>query len=132
MEMMLTAGILVFVITGMLLVYVNTVILNELYRNNFLAYNALQAKMEELKGKTFDQLCPTGSCPTGGVTSGTIFPLNGFAANANGRIEIHLVTPSIKQVSTNACFMSRRRLIGQSLANCYTSPVQLTTYVFGQ
>jgi hypothetical protein len=133
MELMITAGILSFVIAGLLLVYVNTVVLNELHRNMFVGFNALQVRMEELKSKSFAQLCTgSGSCPAGGVTNNSSFTLNGFSGNAIGKAYISLISPSVKQVTLNACFMSRRRLIGDSLTNCYSSPVQITTFVFGQ
>ena len=76
-EVLFSAGILAFVLCGLLLVYVNLFLLNDASRKTTLAVNAGQAKLEELKNSTFDSLA-----------SG-IFNVDGFnTTDAKGIIEV--------------------------------------------
>lgn len=120
-ELMIAAGILAFVLAGLLVVFINCILLNELNRNLSLAYNAVQAEMEQIKDRgitSFDSL---------DSLNGTTFELSGFSANdAEGRIEVS-GSGDLRQVRIVACFMSRNRLIGDDLNNCQASPVELVT-----
>lgn len=118
-ELMITALILAFVLTGMLLLFMNCMILNESNRNFTIAYSAVQTKMEELKNSGFDNL---------GSYNGTSFDLDGFPVdNGKARIEITDESAVFKRVRITACFMNRNRLIGDDINNCLVSPVELVT-----
>lgn len=120
-ELLLSAAILAFALTGLLLLFINCIILNETNRNLTLAYNAVQAKTEEIKNKRFDSL---------DALNGTSFDLTGFpSGNAKGRIEISNEATNLKKIRIVACFMSRNRLIGNDINNCQSSPVELVTLI---
>jgi len=128
-ELLLAAAILAFVLTAILMLFLSAIILNEISRSNALAYNAIQAKMEEIKNTAaanFDAL---------DALNGTSFDLAGFSSgNGKGRITVSNEGGSLsfKRITIRACFMSRRRLIGDNIDNCQSSPVELTTLIVKQ
>ena len=129
-ELLLAAAILVFALTGLLLFFVNSIILNETNRNFTIAYSAIQAKMEEIKNRGFDNLfvsCPSPR-PSGCFCNGDSFDLEGISGG-NGRIEIIEQTTDLKRIRIAACFMSRNRLIGNNINDCQSSPVELVTLI---
>lgn len=118
---MIAAGILAIVFAGLLAVFVNCILLNELNRNLTLAYNDIQAEMEQVKNTAF------GSLDT---LNGTTFDLSGFVqGTARGRIVVSDETTGLKRIRITACFMSRNRLIGNNINSCTTSPVELVTLI---
>jgi hypothetical protein len=132
MEFLVAAGILAFVLCGLLLLFVNCVLINELNRNFTLCYNAIQAKMEEIKNTGFDNLFTSyaGSCPAGAFCNGDTFNIEGFpAGNSQGVIRITGENSTLKRIRITACFKSRNRLIGNSLTGCSSSPAELVTLI---
>ena len=120
-ELLLAAAILVFALTGLLLFFVNSIILNETNRNFTLAYSAIEAKMEEIKNTNFDNL---------DALNGTDFDLDGFStSNGQGRIEVSDEATDLKRIKIVACFKSRNRLIGDDIDNCQSSPAELVTFI---
>lgn len=111
-EVLFTFGILAFCICGVLLTYLQMLILTDLSRDLTLATNAVVAKMEELKKTSYDNLL---------ALDGSVFDINGFTgADAKGRIEVSDVTvrsPSptetLKKARIVVCFKSRGRVIGE-------------------
>ena len=128
-ELLLAAAILAFVLTAILMLFLSAIILNEISRSNALAYNAIQAKMEEIKNTAaanFDGL---------DALNGTSFALAGFSSgNGKGRITVSNEGGSLsfKRITIRACFRSRNRLIGDNIDNCQSSPVELTTLIVKQ
>ena len=125
-ELLLASAILVFVLTGMLMLFITCIILNETNRSVTLAYNAIQDKMEEIKTTA------SGDFGSLDALSGTNFDLEGFSsARGQGRITVSNEggSSTFKRITIRACFMSRNRLIGDSIANCQSSPVELVTLV---
>jgi len=124
-ELLLTAAILAFALSGLLLLFINAILLNANTRNTALAYSAIQAKMEEIKdaaSSDFNSL---------DALSGTSFDLEGFATDeGKARIEVsNEGSAKLKRVRIRACFMSRNRLIGDNINNCQSSPVELVTLI---
>lgn len=125
-ELLLAAAILAFVLSSLLLVFINCIILNESSRNLTLAYSALQARMEEIKNTAstnvgFFQLDDLNNQ----TFSSSAFPPGTF----QGRIVVS-GTDRLRTVTIFACFMSRNRLIGDSITNCQSSPaVRLVTQI---
>lgn len=120
-ELMITALILSFVLTSILLLFMNCIILNESNRNFTIAYSAIQTKMEELKNSGFDNL---------DSYNGTSFNLSGFPVDdGKARIEITDESAGFKRIKITACFRNRNRLIGNDINNCLTSPVELITQI---
>lgn len=120
-ELLLAAAILVFALTGLLLLFINCILLNESSRNLSLAYNAIQTKMEEIKNTGFPNL---------DALNGTSFDLSGFSSgNAKGRIEVSNEYSRLKRIRITACFMNRNRRIGDDINNCQSSPVELITLI---
>lgn len=130
-ELMIAAGILAFVLVSLLLIFINCIFLNELNRNFTLAYNAIQSKMEEVKGVGFN--CLSSSCPQGCTScfyNGYTFPINGFSASdAKGVLQIIDESSNLKRVKVRACFKSRNRVIGDDINNCQSSPAELITLI---
>ena len=88
-ELLLSVAILAFTLTSILLLSINCVILNKTNRSITCAYNAIQAKMEEIKNTSFANLYVTGSCSSGCFYNGELFDLDGFASgDGRGLIEI--------------------------------------------
>jgi len=132
-ELLLAAMLLTMTLTGLLLVFLNVALLNETNRYAIIAYGAAQSKMEEVKSKTFDQLClVSAGCPTGGIVNNATFALPTFAASrGQGRIEILYATNTttdLKSVRVYACFKGRHQ-VGDSITNCRSSPCELKTMV---
>jgi len=128
-ELLLASAILVFVLTGMLMLFITCIILNETNRSVTLAYNAIQDKMEEIKTTA------SGDFGSLDALSGTNFDLEGFSsARGQGRITVSNEggSSTFKRITIRACFMSRRRLIGDDIDNCQSSPVELTTLIVRQ
>lgn len=120
-ELLLAAAILVFVLAGLLALFANCLILNETNRNFTLAYSAIQAKMEEIKDTSFDNL---------DAYNGTSFDLDGFpSGNGKGKIGVSNESTDLKRITISACFMSRNRLIGDDINNCQSSPAELVTLI---
>lgn len=120
-ELLLAAAILVFMLAGLLLLFINCIILNETNRNFTLAYSAIQTKMEEIKNTAFANL---------DTFDGITFDLNGFSSgSAKGKIEINAESANLKRIRITACFMVRNRLIGDSINDCQSSPVELITLI---
>lgn len=130
-ELLLAAAILAFVLTAILMLFISCIILNEISRCNTLAYNAIQAKMEEIKDTASANLDSFNSLD---LLNGTSFELTGFSSgNGKGRIEVtNEGSINFKRITIRACFMSRRRLIGDDIDNCQSSPVELTTLIVRQ
>mgnify|MGYP001611249953 CR=1 FL=1 len=120
-ELLLAAAILAFALTGLLLFFVNSIILNETNRNFTIAYSAIQAKMEEMKNTNFDEL---------DIFNGTNFDLDGFSSgNGQGRIMVSNEATDLKRIRIVACFKVRNRLIGNDINNCQSSPAELVTLI---
>lgn len=134
-ELLVTMTILVFSLCGLVATYINLFFLTDLSRDTTLATNALQAKIEEVKNTSYDCLFSSAcvSC-AGGCTkcfcSQATFSLPGIAQGL-GKIEITDVSgySNLKAVRVLACFKSRNRLIGNDIANCQSSPVEIITYI---
>lgn len=123
-ELLLASAILAFALSGILLLFINCILLNEVSRNTTLAYSAVQAKMEEVKNTSFGTMDSLNN---------TVFSLNGFLpGDASATISVTAVSGGstrIRQVSIVACFRARNRIIGDSLVNCQISPVMLDTLI---
>lgn len=120
-ELLLAAAILVFVLAGLLVLFLNCLILNETNRNFTLAYSAIQAKMEEIKNTPFSNL---------DALNATNFYLYGFSPdNAKGRIHVSDESAGLKRIRIVACFKVRNRLIGNDINNCQSSPAELVTLI---
>lgn len=120
-ELMLAAAILAFVLVGLLVVFINCILLNESNRNFILAYSALQAQMEEIKNTTnLDSL---------DALNNTAFSLSGFPTGTSQGWIVVNGTDRLRTVTIFACFMSRNRLIGDSVTNCQNSPARLITRI---
>ena len=129
-ELLLAAAILVFVLAGLLALFTNCLILNEANRNFTLVYSAIQAKMEEIKNRDFDNLfvsCPSPR-PSECFCNGDLFDLENISVG-KGRIEIIGQATDLKRIRIVACFMSRNRLIGNDINNCQSSPAELVTLI---
>ncbi|MFA6217361.1 MAG: prepilin-type N-terminal cleavage/methylation domain-containing protein [Candidatus Omnitrophota bacterium] len=105
-ELLVTVGILAFGLCGLLLTYVNMLILSDLSRDYTMATNALQDKMEDIKKVAFDNLS---------ALDATTFDVDGFtAATAKGRIEVYDTGyTDLKRVRLVVCFTTRRRIMGE-------------------
>lgn len=120
-ELLLAAAILVFVLAGLLALFTNCLISNETNRNFTLAYSAIQAKMEEIKDTSFDNL---------DAYNGTSFDLDGFpSGNGKGKIGVSNEATDLKRIRIVACFKVRNRLIGNDINNCQSSPAELVTLI---
>ena len=120
-ELLLAAAILVFVLAGLLALFANCLISNETNRNFTLAYSAIQAKMEEIKDTSFDNL---------DAYNGTSFDLDGFlSGNGKGKIGVSNEATDLKRIRIVACFKVRNRLIGNDINNCQSSPAELVTLI---
>lgn len=79
-EVLLTSSILALVLCGLLLVYVNLLLLGDISRKMTLAANAAQAKLEEIKNITFENL---------DAENGDTFDVPGFnASDARGLVQV--------------------------------------------
>jgi len=58
-EVLLATAILAFALTGVLLVYINCVLLNDANRNLTIALTHAQFALEEVKNTTFSNIIPT-------------------------------------------------------------------------
>jgi type II secretory pathway pseudopilin PulG len=123
-EVLFTFGILAFCLCGILLTYLQMLVLTTLSRDLTLANNAAQAKIEEVKKTTFanldSSLCNCCACPALGFRNGCVFDITGFAnGDAKGRVEISDLTlratptETLKQVRIVVCFKSRGRVVGE-------------------
>jgi prepilin-type N-terminal cleavage/methylation domain-containing protein len=120
-ELLVAVGILSFTLIGLLGLFVHCIILNDNNRVKSLALSAAQTQMELIKDSSFDNL---------DSLNGVTFNLQGFAVGQGvGRITVTNESSTLKRVRIVACFMSRNRLIGDSLATCQTSPVELVTLI---
>jgi type II secretory pathway pseudopilin PulG len=122
-ELLLTAAILAFALSGLLLLFINAIFLNATTRNTVLAYSAIQAEMEQKKN--------TAATAFSSLAAGEAnFNLEGFSAeDGQGRIKIENLSSNFKKITIRACFMCRKRLIGDSINNCQRSPVELITLI---
>ena len=104
-EVLFAAGILAFVLCGLLVMYVNLFLFGDISRQTTLAVNAAQAKLEELKNTNFDS-----------IISGT-FTVNGFAAaDAMGVVEVANAAPysDLKIVRVVISFRQQgQRIVGE-------------------
>ena len=115
-ELMLAVSILAICLCGILLTYINMYMMSDLSRDFTLVNSAIQAKMEEAKKTSYDNLS---------ALNGATFDINGFiSGNAKARIEVSDVTiraaPAeiLKKVKITSCFFkSRLRVVGEDL-NC--------------
>jgi prepilin-type N-terminal cleavage/methylation domain-containing protein len=102
-EVMLAVLILAFSLCGILLTYINMFILSDLSRDFTLATNAVQAKMEEIKGT--------------GLVGTNPFDIAGFPTNNAKGVVFVTDAPGgysdLMQVRIIACFKSRNRVIGE-------------------
>lgn len=120
-ELLLAVAILAFALGCLLLVFINSLLLNETNRGIALAFAAVQTRMEQIKNTSFGTL---------DSLNGTTFDLNGFpAGTGSARVEVTNEASRLKRVRIAACFMVRNRLIGDNLANCQVSPVELVTLI---
>jgi len=79
-EVLVTVGILAFVLSGLLAMYVNLFLLGDINRQTTLANNSAQARIEEIRNTNFDNLP---------ALNGTVFDITGFGAgSAKGRVEV--------------------------------------------
>lgn len=129
-ELLLAFSILVFCLCGILLTYIQMFLFIDLSRDMTCATNAVQAKIEEIKKTSFDSL-------TIGVTS---FNLTDYGYPApqppettipKGTMEVSSSTSysDLKKVRIVACFKSRGRIIGNSIDNCTSSPMEVVTLI---
>lgn len=121
-EVLFAATILVSCLVGLLATYLNMFILSELMRDTTLANAAVQARMEIVKNTGFDSLF---------AFNNSVADIEGFAsADAKTRVEVTDTAYSdLKRVRVSACFRSKNRIIGNSIADCTSSPVELVTMI---
>ncbi len=104
-EVLFAAGILAFVLCGLLAMYAQFFLSGDIGRQITLAVNSAQAKLEELKNTNFDS-----------ITSGT-FAINGFAAaDALGVVEVTNAAPysDLKIVRVVISFRQQgQRIVGE-------------------
>jgi|GEM_PF-1539515 len=112
-ELLLAIAILAFVLSAMLLLFLNCIVLSRVNRNTSLAYSAFSAKMEEIKGASFASLYVSGSCPdpqpAGAFCDGDIFDLDGFpSGEGKGKILIASEggATNLKRIRIKGCFKS--------------------------
>ena len=134
-ELLLAVAILVFTLTSMLLLSINCVILNKTNRSITYAYNAIQAKMEEIKNTSFANLYVTGSCSSGCFYNGELFDLYGFASgDGKGLIEISdddAVNHKRKLVRIKTCFKTsyNRWIDSCNINNTDTWSSKIVTFI---
>jgi len=120
-ELLLASGIMAFVLTALLSLFISSAFLGTADLNSNIAYDALQTKMEEVKNTSFASL---------DSLNGTFDLADMSAATSTGRIVVTDEIPNtLKRVRIIACFMCSNRLIGDNLANCQSSPVELVTFI---
>lgn len=105
-ETMLSGFLLAFVLSGMLLLYVNFMTLGDLIRQITLASNAAQAQLESLKNMDFNNV----------VTDTDGFSVAGFpAGTARGAVEVVATEyADLKEVRITVSFVSKGgRIIGE-------------------
>ncbi len=108
-EVLFTVGILAFCLCGLLVTYINMFVFSDLSRSFSLATNAVQAKIEEIKIASFDEL---------DSYDGVDFDLDGFfSGSSKGVIEVSDMEYSddLKRIRIIACFKSHNRVIGEDL-----------------
>jgi prepilin-type N-terminal cleavage/methylation domain-containing protein len=133
-ELLLAVAILAFALTSMLLLFFNCIILNKTNRSITYAYNALQAKMEEIKNTSFASLyatCPDPR-PSGCFCNGDTFDLDGFASGDGGlRIEISDETDRRKLVRIKTCFKTghNRWIDSCNINNTNTWNSKIVTFI---
>lgn len=123
-ELLLAVAILAFCLAGISLTYINMFVMSDISRDYTLATNAIQAKMEQVKRQSFDNLT---------IQSGA-FNLTDFgfvSGDSQGYVEVSEnfgnFTNKLTKVRVVACFECRRKLIGNSITNCTSSPVEAVT-----
>jgi type II secretory pathway pseudopilin PulG len=133
-ELLLAAAILGFSLSALLLLFVNCIILNKTSRNITLAYNSMQAKMEEIRNLGYRCLNP-GTCPAGCaacVYDADTFTLTGFASGeGSARIEISDQATNLKLVRIKACFKTGYNRWSDScnINNSATWVTKLSTFI---
>lgn len=145
-ELLVAMSVLLTCLIGILLTYINMVLLSDLARDLTISNNGVQAKMEEIKRVNYGNLyavCPNPK-PSNSFCNGDTFGLMGV--NGIGRIEICdnttcpgiLPNAGLKWVRIIASFRSRSRVIGgdKNLNGVYTdsgetgfSPVEIVTLI---
>lgn len=136
-EVMIAAAILVTVICGILLIYINSLELISLSRNLTFSVNAAQRKIEEIRDYTFsliyadynEQVFTVDEMPPG---------------NSRGVIYVDDANPDLLKVTISVCWRQRaNRIIGEDLDldgvldagedlngnNMIDSPAQLVTLI---
>ncbi len=105
-ELLVTVGILAFGLCGLLMTYINMLVLSDMARDFTMATSVLQDKMEEIKKVAFADLS---------ALDATTFDVDGFAAGeAKGRIEVSDTGyADLERVRLVICFKTRRRVIGE-------------------
>ncbi len=104
-ELLITLTILAICLCGILLTYINMFILSDLARDLTLTTNAVQAKMEEIKKTSFDNLLSFDHQP---------FDIVDFtSSNAKGVVYVtDTGYTDLKRVHIEVSFKSRNRVIG--------------------
>lgn len=86
-ELLLACAILAFVLTGLLVLFINCIFLNEANRNLSVATGHAQYAMEEIKDTDFDSIKTKGDngdwdwCDSATITSKGLTPLNNECIN---------------------------------------------------
>ena len=125
-ELLFAAAIFAFAIGGIASLFLNTVVLNETNRGTMLAYTGIQSKMEEVKNQAFDNIASYNN---------SVFDLSGFASERGmGKVFVTVNATSggnttRYRIQIDGCFNVGGRTIGNSITNCTSSPVELTTLI---
>ncbi|MCM8819469.1 MAG: hypothetical protein NC925_01580 [Candidatus Omnitrophica bacterium] len=122
-EVLIAVGVLVIGIFGILGTYAGMFLLSDLCRDFTLANNVVSAKMEEIRKRGFDNL--TIGEESFNISSEIYAQEKVYISNA---IETPYPT-DLKKVRVVVCFKSRGRLVGDSLDDCNSSPVELVTLI---
>ncbi|MFH0877203.1 MAG: hypothetical protein V1863_03155 [Candidatus Omnitrophota bacterium] len=137
LELLITSGVIIIALTGLLATYITCYELNETSKNSNLALTEAQRVMEEIFNTDFL------SVP--GVYNGFTFAVSGLpAGNSVGRVTVDNSTnPDLLNVTVGVCWRQRdSRIIGEcvdssgiltfsdaNINGVLDSPVQLQTLV---
>ncbi|MCA9407413.1 MAG: prepilin-type N-terminal cleavage/methylation domain-containing protein [Candidatus Omnitrophica bacterium] len=110
-ELLIVAGIMSVVLTGMIKLFIYTNIQAELAGNKTMAVNEAQMKLEEIRNHTYAQIVADyGS----GGTPGNTFNLNQL--NGMGVIYVDSTNTELLEVDIKVCWQDKyNRIIGEDL-----------------
>ena len=108
-ELIITAGVLLFSITGLLMIYVRSLELNEISRNSTLSVQAAKAQLEKIKATPFAQIAPE--------FNGTKFTVSGI--DGIGVSYVDSIDPTLYKVMVSVSWrqekMGSYRCFGEDL-----------------